>query len=60
MPKQIRQHGTHTFRDVQGGAPLLLQNANTDSPVGVDVGVVYLRGEADFGRLERVVCREID
>ena len=46
---------TRTFRNGQGGGPLIPQNVETDRTVGVDVGVVYLGREADLGRFERVV-----
>jgi hypothetical protein len=49
-----------TFRDGQGRGPLIPQNVETDGTVGIDVGVVYLRREADLGRFERIVGRESD
>ena len=49
-----------TFRDGQGGAPLVSQDVQADAAVRVDVGVVDAGGEVDLGRLEGVVGREVD
>lgn len=49
-----------TFRDGKGGAPLVSQDIQTDTAIGVDVGVVDASGEVDLGGLERVVGREMD
>lgn len=49
-----------TFRDCQSRAPLVPQDVETDTAVGVDVGVVDAGGEVDLGGLERVVGREMD
>jgi hypothetical protein len=49
---------TRTFRDGYGGAPLIHQNVELDRTIGIDVGVVYLRREADPRRFVRVVGRE--
>ena len=36
------------------------KDVETDTAVGVDVGVVDASSEVDLGRLERVVGREMD
>jgi hypothetical protein len=40
-----------TFGDCQGRRPLLPKNIETYGAITVDVGVVDLRSEADFGGL---------
>jgi hypothetical protein len=47
-----RADGEQDFRDGQGRAPLILENVEADATVAVDVGVIDLGCEADFGRLE--------
>jgi hypothetical protein len=37
---------------------LVPQNVKADGPISIDVGVINLRGEADFRRLERIIRRE--
>lgn len=49
-----------TFRDRESRAPLVPQNIQTDTAIGVDVGVIDARGEVDLGRLEWVVRGEVD
>lgn len=49
-----------TFRHCQRWRPLLLQNVQADAPIGINVGVVNLRLEGNFRRLERVIDREGD
>lgn len=49
-----------TLRDGQGRAPLVPQDIQTDTAVGVDVGVVDAGGEVNLGRLEWVVGREVN
>ena len=39
---------------------MISENVQTDTAVAVDVGVVDAGGEVDLGRLERVVCGEVD
>jgi len=39
---------------------LISENVQTDTAVAVDVGVIDAGGEVDLGRLERVVCGEVD
>jgi len=39
---------------------LVSENVQTDAAVAVDVGVVDAGGEVDLGRLEGVVCGEVD
>lgn len=39
---------------------MVSQNVEADAAVTVDVGVVDASGEVDLGRLEGVVCREVD
>ena len=50
----------HTLGDGERRAPLVPQDVQTDRAVAVDVGVVDAGGEVDLGRLERVVCGEMD
>ena len=40
--------------------PFLLENIQTDLTSRVDVRVVYLGYESHFGRVERIVLRELD
>jgi hypothetical protein len=54
------ESGGRTFRYCQSGAPLVAQNVQADAAIGVDVGVVDAGGEVDLGRLEGIVCREVD
>lgn len=49
-----------TFRDRQCWRPLISQDVEADGSVAVDVWVVDFCGESDLGRLEWVVCREVD
>ena len=49
-----------TFRHCQRRRPLLLQNVQADTPVGINVGVVNLRLESNLRRLEWVINREGD
>ena len=39
---------------------MISENVQTDTAVAVDVGVVDAGGEVDLGRLEGVVCGEVD
>jgi hypothetical protein len=48
------------FRDGQRRRPLVPEDIKTNRPVCIDVGVVDLGREADFGGLEGVVRRERD
>ncbi len=50
----------NTFSDSEWDTPLVGQNVEADGAVRIDVRVVYFRGEREFRRLERVVCRELD
>ena len=49
-----------TFRNRQGGAPLVSENVEADAAVGVDIGVIDAGGEVDLWGLEGVVGREMD
>ena len=40
--------------------PLVLEDVEADAAVAIDVAVVDARGEADLGRLEGVIGREVD
>ena len=53
-------HLSRTFRHCQRRRPLLLQNVQADTPVSINVGVVNLRLESNFRRLEWVINREGD
>jgi len=58
----VRKHrtdGQENFADGQGRAPLVPENVQADATVGVDIWVIYARGEVDLWRLERVVCRKV-
>src|SRR3569833_1585676 len=57
---QLQVHGWRTFRYGQGWAPLVSQDVQADAAVGVDVRKVNACGKIDIGRLERVVCREVE
>ena len=48
------------FRDGERGGPLRPQDVEADGAVAVDVGVVDAGGERELGRLEGVVCGEVD
>lgn len=39
---------------------MVSENVQTDAAIAVDVGVVDASGEVDLGRLEGVVCGEVD
>lgn len=49
-----------TLGDRQRRTPLIPQNVEADAAVRVDVGVVDPGGKADFGRLERIIGRELN
>ena len=49
-----------TFRYRQRGRPLVPQDIKADGTIGVDIGVIDLGREADFGRLEGVIDWERD
>ena len=49
-----------TFRDCESRAPLIPQDVQTDTAIGVDVGVIDASGEVDLGRLEWVVGGKVD
>jgi len=49
-----------TLWDCQRRRPLVSKDIQTDWTIGVNVGVVYLSGKADFGRLERIIGGEGD
>lgn len=48
------------FADCEGGCPLVFENIQTNRPLGGNVRMVNLRFERYFGRLERVIRREMD
>jgi len=50
--------GEEDSSDLEGGRPVALQNVKADSAESVDVGMVDLGEEADFGRGHRVVIRK--
>ena len=49
-----------TFRDCESRAPLVPQDVQTNTAIGVDVGVIDASGEVDLGRLEWVVRGKVD
>lgn len=49
-----------TFRDCQCRRPLIPQNVQTDRSIRIDIRVINLCSEADFGRLEGIIGREDD
>lgn len=60
---RVCQHGAdrqEDFRDGQGRTPLVSEDIQADAAVRVDVWVVDPSGEANLGRLERVVAGEVD
>ena len=48
------------LRDGEGGGPLGAEDVQADGAVAVDVGMVDTGGERELGRLEGVVCGEVD
>jgi hypothetical protein len=50
----------YTFGNGQRRTPLVSENIQADASVGVNVRVIDPSCEVDFGRLEGVVCREVD
>lgn len=50
----------HTFGNSQGRRPLVSQDVKANAAIAVDIGVVDASSEVDLGRLERVVCWEVD
>ena len=58
-PKSPDNRG-FTFRDRQCRAPLIPQDIETNRSIRVDVRMVDLGREGDFGRFEGVVGRERD
>lgn len=50
----------HTFTDRERRTPLVLQNVKANRTVGIDVRMVRLCREINFGRLEGVVGREVN
>jgi hypothetical protein len=55
-----RTDGKQHFGDCQRRAPLVSENVKTDAAVGVDVGVIDPRVEADLRWLEWIVGREVN
>lgn len=49
-----------TFGNGQRRAPLVTQDVQADATVGVNVRVVDASCEVDLGRLEGIVCGEVD
>jgi hypothetical protein len=49
-----------TLTDGEGRTPLVTQNVKTDAAIRVDVGVVDASCEVHLGRLEGVICGEMD
>ena len=48
-----------TFRDCEGGRPLVTKDVETDTAVGVDVWVIDSSREVDLRRLEWVIGWEV-
>lgn len=60
MPAPLRRLRVPTFGNSQRRTPLISQNVQTDTAIGIDVGVVDPCGEVDLGGLKRVVGGEVD
>ena len=56
----LRFYDASHLWDGEGGWPLWAQDVQADGAVAVDVGVVDPGGERELGRLEGVVCGEVD
>lgn len=59
----IGEEGANTeqhLRYSKGWAPLVLENIEANSPIGVDVTMINARGEMHLGGFEGVVCREVN
>ena len=59
----VRQEGTNREEDLgngQGRTPLVLQNVQTDSTVGVDVAMVDTSGKMNLWGLERIIGGEVN
>jgi len=52
--------GEQHLADGERGAPLILEDVETNTAVGIDVAVVNSRGEVDLGWLEGIVGREVN
>mmetsp|Transcript_544 Transcript_544/g.649 ORF Transcript_544/g.649 Transcript_544/m.649 type:complete len:205 (+) Transcript_544:223-837(+) len=60
---RISQEGTDAQQHLADGkcwTPLILENIETNSSIGVDVAVVDAGGEVYLGGFEGVVCGEVD
>jgi len=57
---QQRADGEQDLGDREGGTPLVLQDVQAYYSLAVHVAVVDPRPEFDLGRLEGVVCGEVD
>lgn len=55
-----RRWRRRTFGDGQSWRPLVTQDVQANAAVAIDVGVVDAGGEVDLGRLEGVVCGEVN
>lgn len=57
---QERTDGQQHLGNCQSRAPLILENVQTDSSIGIDVAVIDTGGEVHFGWLEGIVCRKVN
>jgi len=57
---QERTNGQQHLGNCQSGAPLVLEDVQTDTSIGIDVAVIDTGGEVHFGWLEGVICREVN
>lgn len=57
---QQRADGEQDLANSQGRTPLILEDIQADTSVGVDVTVVNTCGEVDFGGLEGIICGEMN
>ena len=58
--RQQRADGEQDLGDGQGRAPLVLQDVQANHALAVHIAVVDPCPELDLGRLEGVICREVD
>ena len=53
-------NGKQDLADGQGGTPLILQNVQTNSSIGVDVAMINASGEVDLRWFERIISWEMN
>jgi hypothetical protein len=59
----IGQQGANGKQDLtnsQSGAPLVFQDIQADTAIGIDIAMINASGEVDLWWLERIVSREVN